>query len=125
MGWNSWSIRRGTLFFDGHLNCQTYLHFLRQELPILLEDIQLRVRQFMWFQHDGAPAHYGMVVRTSLNNTYPERWIGRGRAVNWPPRSPDITKIDFFLWGYVKERLYQEPPTTSDDMKEYVKLSGQ
>ncbi|KAJ4434230.1 hypothetical protein ANN_22778 [Periplaneta americana] len=24
----------------------------------------------------------------------------------WPPRSPDITPLDFFLWGYVKNKVY-------------------
>ncbi|GBL83059.1 hypothetical protein AVEN_165291-1 [Araneus ventricosus] len=40
-----------------------------------------------------------------------ERWIGRsGEAddvfCSWPPRSPDLTPCDFFLWGYVKDRVY-------------------
>ncbi|GBN23572.1 hypothetical protein AVEN_144157-1 [Araneus ventricosus] len=24
----------------------------------------------------------------------------------WPPRSPDLTPCDFFLWGYVKDKIY-------------------
>jgi hypothetical protein len=24
-----------------------------------------------------------------------------------PPRSPDLTPLDFFLWGYVKNTVYQ------------------
>ena len=28
----------------------------------------------------------------------------------WPPRSPDLTPCDFFLWGYVKDNAY-EPQT--------------
>ena len=27
----------------------------------------------------------------------------------WPPRSPDTTPCDFFLWGYVKYQLYVPP----------------
>lgn len=33
---------------------------------------------------------------------YPICWIGRGGPVLWPPRSPDLTHLDFFLWGYLK-----------------------
>ena len=40
---------------------------------------------------------------------FPGRWIGRGGPITWPPRSPDITPLDFFLWGYVKDRVYQTP----------------
>ena len=25
----------------------------------------------------------------------------------WPPRSPDLTPCDFFLWGYVKDNAYK------------------
>jgi hypothetical protein len=43
----------------------------------------------------------------TLSATVPNRWIGRAGAADeewmkWPPRSPDLTPCDFFLWGYVK-----------------------
>ena len=66
------------------------------------------------YQLDGAPCHYQRNVRNFLNETLPNRWIGR--AVNndrnlllWPPRSPDLTTCDFFLWGYVKDNAYKPP----------------
>lgn len=58
------------------------------------------------FQQDGAPPHWSLEVRKFLNDTFPHRWIGRGGPIPWPPRSPDITPLDFFLWGYVKDRVY-------------------
>jgi hypothetical protein len=27
----------------------------------------------------------------------------------WPPRFPDATPCDFFLWGYVKDQVYVPP----------------
>ncbi|KAG8260666.1 hypothetical protein J6590_091835, partial [Homalodisca vitripennis] len=53
-----------------------------------------------------------------LNNTLPHRWIGRtgprdNALHSWPPRSPDLTPCDFFLWGYVKEKVFV-PPLTHD-----------
>jgi hypothetical protein len=36
----------------------------------------------------------------------------------WPPRSPDITPCDFFLWGFLEEAVYVPPlATTLDDLK--------
>jgi hypothetical protein len=35
------------------------------------------------------------------------RWIGRGGPIAWPLRSPDLTPLDFFLWGYVKNIFYE------------------
>jgi hypothetical protein len=44
-----------------------------------------------------------------LNRHFPGRWIGRGGPITWPPRSPDITPLDFLLWGFVKDRVYATP----------------
>ena len=70
-----------------------------------LEEFQPRVV----FQQDGAPPHWGLIVRDFLNETFPNRWIGRNGPTPWPPRSPDITPLDFFLWGCVKDRVYRTP----------------
>jgi hypothetical protein len=35
------------------------------------------------------------------------RWIGRCGPIAWLLRSPDLTPLDFFLWGYVKNIVYQ------------------
>ncbi|KZC14926.1 hypothetical protein WN55_07881 [Dufourea novaeangliae] len=71
----------------------------------------------MWLQHDGCPAHYARRVRDALNELYPNKWIGRGRLVSWPPRSPDTTPLNFFFWGALKNTVYQEVPTTPENMK--------
>jgi hypothetical protein len=62
---------------------------------------QLDVNNMIW-QQDGAPPHYHRYVTRYLNQTFPERWIGRGGYIPWPPRSPDLTSMDFSLWGFVK-----------------------
>jgi hypothetical protein len=98
------------------LTAQRYRDFLETVLLVLLEDVPLAVRQRLWFQHDGAPACYGEDVRQWLNVTYPGRWIERRRSIAWPPRSPDLTPMDFFLWGHLKEQVYAVPPRTIEDL---------
>ena len=34
--------------------------------------------------------------------------IGRGGPIPWSPRSPDLSPLDFFLWGYIKNIVYAE-----------------
>ena len=34
-----------------------------------------------------------------------------------PPRSPDLSACDFFLWGYLKSKVYVLKPRTVDDLK--------
>ncbi|EZA49460.1 hypothetical protein X777_11958 [Ooceraea biroi] len=75
----------------------------------------------MWFQHDGVPPHFVRIVKDFLNIRYAHRWIGRGGYVAWPPRSPDLTPIDFFLWGCIKNIVFLNPPTTRDDMKRRIR----
>lgn len=113
----------GPYFFDGHLNGDMYLHFLENDLPILLENLDLRTRHQMWIQQDGAPAHYSRIVREFLNHAFPRRWIGRRGPVEWPARSPDLTSPDFFLWGLIKNIVYARQPTTKEDMKQRIRTA--
>ena len=74
----------------------------------------------MWIQHDGAPPYYALCSRQVMNEIFVETWIERGSPVAWSPRSPDLTSSDYFLWGFVKERVMVVAPTTPDDMKERI-----
>lgn len=71
-----------------------------------MEDVPLAIRQRMFFMLDGAPCHYHVEVRDFLNAEFPERWIGREGAIAWPPRSPDLTPMNFYLWGFMKNIVY-------------------
>jgi hypothetical protein len=50
---------------------------------------------------DGAPAHFSRAVLDVLSNTYHDVWMGRGGPTAWPPRSPDLNPLDFYLWGHL------------------------
>lgn len=70
----------------------------------------------MWFQQDGCPAHTARVTRDCLNTLFPNRWIGKYGTINWPSRSPDLTVLDYYLWGRVKDLVYREKPSTKVNM---------
>ncbi|EZA52871.1 hypothetical protein X777_07689 [Ooceraea biroi] len=70
----------------------------------------------MWFQHDGAPAHFSLNVRQYLDQRFLNRWIGRGGPVAWPARSPDLNPLDFFLWGFVTSLVYETPVLGEEDL---------
>ena len=93
-----------------------YIIFIHDILPEMLENVPLQVRQRLWFQHDGAPAHFALDVREYLNNVFPNRWIGRGGPVQCPPRSPDLTPMDFFIWGEMKCLVYETPIDTPEEL---------
>ena len=70
-----------------------------------------------YFQQDGAPPHYHHDVRAYLNENLPNRWIGRKGPVDYLARSPDLTPIDFFLWGFLKNKVYVTKPETIDELQ--------
>ena len=35
----------------------------------------------------------------------------------WPPRSPNLTSLDHFLWGHLKGVVYPTNPHTLDELK--------
>ena len=49
--------------------------------------------------------------------TYSNRWTGRDGPTPWPSRSPDITPLDFFLWRYVKDKVFSTPVPDITDLK--------
>jgi hypothetical protein len=52
-----------------------------------------------------------------LNENFIGRWIGRGSTIKWPARSPDLTPLDFFLWGHLKTVIYSEPVNNLEFLK--------
>ncbi|GFV94830.1 DUF4817 domain-containing protein [Trichonephila clavipes] len=58
--------------------------------------------QELWFQQDVATYPTARATIDLLKDTFGDRLISRFGPVNWPPRSCDLTPLDYFLWGYVK-----------------------
>ena len=48
------------------------------------------------------------------------KWIGRRGAIEWSARSPDLTPLDFFLWVYLKHKVYVEKITSIQHLKEVI-----
>jgi len=90
------------------VNGENILQLLRDELPDLLDDVDLRTRLDMWVQLDGIGAHRARIVTTFLNNRFNARWIGWNGPVHWPPRLPDLTPLDFFLYFYILLGLFEK-----------------
>ncbi|GBM19859.1 hypothetical protein AVEN_186136-1 [Araneus ventricosus] len=42
------------------------------------------------------------------------------RALPWPPRSPDITPCDFWLWGFLKDTIYRKRAASLPDLKDSI-----
>ena len=108
----------GPLFVSENLNAGKYLNMLQEEiLPSLLNE---EGDYPVYFQQDGAPPHYGIQVRRFLNQQFPDAWTGRRGPVEWPPRSPDLSPLDFYLWGHLKFMVYQVKIQDINHLKERI-----
>ncbi|GFX65965.1 importin-5 [Trichonephila clavipes] len=77
--------------------------------------------QELWFQQDGATCHTARATIDLLKDTFGDRLISRFGPVNWPPRSCDLTPLDYFLWGYVKSLVYADKPQMLDHLEDNIR----
>lgn len=96
----------GPFYIDGNLNGDKYLEMLQQQIYPEIQRVMANRLGDVWFQQDGCPSHYTRAVTQFLNEHFPNRWIGRGGTIHWPPRSPDLSPNDFHFWGHIKNKVY-------------------
>jgi len=111
----------GPFFIEGNLTAQKYETMLRDDIIPAIQETVGDDFEHTWFQQDGAPPHYGLNVRAFLNNVFRARWIGRRGGIEWPARSPDLTPLDYFLWGYLKDRVYRTKPTSIEELQQRIR----
>jgi len=112
----------GPYFFNNTVNQHTYLDMLQHFLVDKLDDLPINYRARCYFQQDGCPAHYARAVVEWLNQEFGQNWIGRNGPVLWPPRSPDLTIADFYLWGRLKQIVYSKNlPPNVENLKEMIR----
>lgn len=115
----------GPFLIDGNLNGNRYLRLLNDDIIPVLE-VQFAQQldngnfQRLWWAQDGAPAHRLIAVRNLILRKFQNRVIALNTPHEWPPRSPDLTPCDFFLWGYLKDRVFTSPPQSLQDLRNRI-----
>jgi len=93
----SWRCIIGPIFFDATITTAAYMEIFNTFVN------QLDDEELSNFQQDGATSHTLHDSMAGIQSFFGERIILKGL---WPPRSPDLTPLDYFLWGYLKGRVY-------------------
>ena len=75
------------------------------------------------WQQDGAKPHQANMVMDWLDGIFEERMLAirSRRGDSWAPSSPDLNPLDFFLWGYLKKKVYKPLPSTLEELKDKIK----
>ena len=110
----------GPYFFendDGTTSTVTGEKYRVMIREFLIPEIERLGVHHAWFQQDGATSHTARETMALLREHFPGRLISRFGDLPWPPRSPDLTPPDFFLWGYLKSRVYVQKPSNLCELK--------
>lgn len=107
----------GPVIYEGSLTSERYIDLVLSKILEEFEDEPLNIVRQLWWQQDGAPPHNGRLVTAKLNEMFPNKWIGKWGTVQWPARSPDLNPLDYFLWGYLKNRLYRATPDNIEQLR--------
>ncbi len=102
----------GPYYFEENVNQHNYLVMLKNFFwPRIEKNPEFKKH---YFQQDGARPHTATPVQTWLKSKFGNKFIDKNM---WPPRSPDLNPCDFFLWGFLKNKVYNPLPKTLDDLK--------
>ena len=107
--WCGMSQRR-IIFFDATITTAAYMEILNA-FANQLDDEELSIG---YFQQDGATSHTSHAIINEIQSFLGDRVISKGL---WPPRSPNLTPPDYFLWGCLRGRVYRNKPRTIDALK--------
>jgi hypothetical protein len=102
----------GPYFFEGSVNQHKYLHMLKHFF--WKGHCRARNHQKYYFLQDGATPHTARIVQKYLGQKFGPRFFTKDK---WPPRSCDLNPCDFFLWGYLQDRVYKPMPQSLDELK--------
>ena len=107
----------GPVFLERSIDSQVYLDLINDHIvPGLRRSFQQQQNgafRRVWYMQDGAPAHRALPVRNRLQELFGNRVVGMGHQIDWPAKIPDLSPLDFYLWGTVKQRVYRQGPPVS------------
>ena len=116
----------GPFFFRNNVSGEDYLRMINdQVLPAINQIPRYRRRgngefRRIWWAQDGAPPHRRRIVSDRLTELFGDRVVALNRPVEWPPRSPDLTPLEFFLWGHLKSKVFESPPEDLADLERRI-----
>ena len=75
----------------------------------------------IWFQQDGATCYTAEATLDVLRSVFEDRIISSRADVVLPPRSCDLTPLDYYLWDAVKDKCYADKPEAIEALKDNIR----
>jgi hypothetical protein len=93
------NVFRHFFFAERTVTGIVYVDMLEEFLVPILEE---QSPDGLLFRQYGAHQHFHREVTDFLNRKFPEKFIGGGEAITWPP---DLPPLDVFFWGYIRDAV--------------------
>lgn len=106
--------------FTENVNSAFYIQILNRRFYTWMS--KNHIPEDSWFMQDGAAPHRTKDVFECLKKRFGQRVIGlgydkfAGGGIEWPPYSPDLNPCDFFLWGFIKDKIYESAPGSEAEL---------
>ena len=113
-----------TIFFENEqgetvtVNGHCYRAMLNEFLFTKIEEKDIGN---IWFQQYGAKCHTAEATLDVLHPVFENRIISRRAAVVWPLWSCDLTPLDYYVWGAVKDKCYADKPEAIGALKNNIR----
>ena len=107
----------GPIFFEDTINADRYRQLLLQPMLEELNELPAEERERVYFQQDNATPHTAARTLQFLRAEFPGRLISKNL---WPPGSPHLTPLDFFLFGYLKTKVFRRRIHTLAELRETI-----
>ena len=72
------------------------------------------------FQQDGAAPHVSKAALCWIRDHFGDRTVSRGTGHSWAANSPDLSPLDFHLWGYLKDKVCGKIFQSIQDLREAI-----
>lgn len=106
----------GPYFFDltssptKRLTNSVYIKMINEFIQPIVKD-----EPNLWWQQDGSSFQTAKPTMKCLRQHFENRIISLKSDFDWPSRSPDLTPVEYYLWGYLKDRVYPDGIDDDDD----------
>lgn len=92
--------------------------YVNNTLNSFFHQLTVKERKCGHFQPDTATAtHTADSCMDTICRVFDDRIISKGL---WPSRSPDLSYYDFYLWGNLKRKLYENNLWTTKDLQKEI-----
>jgi hypothetical protein len=111
----------GSIFLNETVNSEQYLHVLQNDFRPQLTATQMPLHTQLFMQNSITP-HTANTVLDFLDTTFSLCIISHHYPDHhncehfWPPHSPDAKPCDYFLWGFLKKKLFPQKPATLTEL---------